>query len=129
MIAFLCNSSICVCNCFPYCNRTKHWTGAKVCVVALSSSNFCYISGISVPSLYRFGSSCRVIHSSIVYLKIIMQPVTITSKVAMLSLMDTLCYSKIFGEVVGCNFNSSFEIFIWKSNVTRVISSFDSLMQ
>ena len=73
-----------------------------------------------------FRSSCRFVHSSITTSKIEEQSLTAVSNVFIPSLIASLHCSQTSSGVIGCNFNYSSTIFIWKSKVILPTSSFDA---
>lgn len=77
---------------------TKEWA------ISLSSSYWHCSSLTSVFNVYRFGSSCILVTSSISYSNSVAELVTVVSKVAMTSFIVTLCCSQTSGEVVGYKF-------------------------
>jgi len=120
-----CRSSTCACSSFPSYKHAKHCTGAKMSIVTLTSSYFCCASHISICSLCRFGSSYKLVHNSIALSKTWWQLVTAISNVYIWSLMVASHCSLTSDRVVGCSFNCSSEICIWKSTLTLPISSLD----
>lgn len=111
---------------FPSFNLANLCTSAKVRIVEWISSNCLFFSLIPAPIFCRVGSSCSKVHNSMAYSKTWVQPLNVSSKVVIPSLIAALCYSLTSRGVVGYNFSCNTEICSCNSNQTWPILSLDS---